>query len=167
MTKTYIYSINSLFNDFEITFILDRMQENKMNEKIDDEYRHCDRIIKEDENIYNLVLTKTLPLIPKKYKKYSFVELNKRIKLITYNVNDYFKSHKDGMYYDIQNKSHSEFSLLIYLNDDYDDGEIVINKEKIKPIKGSVIILNQNIYHECLKITKNIKRIIRMDIMYL
>jgi hypothetical protein len=52
------------------------------------------------------------------------------------------------------------------LNDDYDGGEIVIDRKKIKPTKGSVIILNQYISHECLKIKKNIKKIIRMDIMY-
>jgi prolyl 4-hydroxylase len=88
--------------------------------------------------MYNLIFNETFKLIPKKYKDYKFLELNNRIKLITYDVNDYFKRHKDGIHFNLDNNSHSEFSLLIYLNDDYDGGEIVIDRKKIKPTKGSV-----------------------------
>jgi Rps23 Pro-64 3,4-dihydroxylase Tpa1-like proline 4-hydroxylase len=72
---------------------------------------------------------------------------------------DLIVSHKDA--YDTTNKC----VILIYLNDDYEDGcggELIIeNKEIVKPIFGQISILDftkHNVIHEVTKINGDFKR---------
>jgi Rps23 Pro-64 3,4-dihydroxylase Tpa1-like proline 4-hydroxylase len=72
---------------------------------------------------------------------------------------DLIVSHRDA--YDTSNKC----VILIYLNDDYEDGfggELIIeNKEIVKPIFGQISILDftkHNVIHEVTKINGDFKR---------
>lgn len=80
--------------------------------------------------------------------------------------------HKDGRAYDDSNES--VYTVLIYLNDDFEGGRTVIvndGDEEIKdssvviePKKGTVLILDQEILHFAEKIAKGVKYILRGDI---
>ena len=65
----------------------------------------------------------------------------------------------------------SQYTLLIYLNDNFDDGCTVIcdplfkEKIKIKPKTGSILLLNQDILYYTEKPQCNTKYIIKSDLM--
>lgn len=65
----------------------------------------------------------------------------------------------------------SQYTLLIYLNDNFDDGCTVIcdplfnKKIKIKPHTGTILLLNQDILYYTEKPQCNTKYIIQSDLM--
>lgn len=89
-------------------------------------------------------------------------------------INRYFPDsgsidkHIDGNY--SYENSISLCTILIYINDDFDEGETVLylndNKQLIKPIKNRVLILGQKVYHSANKCKKNSKYILRGDLMF-
>jgi len=77
-----------------------------------------------------------------------------------YNKGCYINSHTDGA------AGHRLTNILIYLNDDYIDGmggEIIINKEKVKPELGNVAIIDfskNNPIHEVTEVLdENFRRL--------
>ena len=82
-----------------------------------------------------------------------------------YGVNKYYENSFMGPHTD-WNEVNSDllFTIVIYLNDEYDDGELYFNnfELKIKPKAGSVIIFPSALpyLHQSLKITKGRKMLI-------
>lgn len=84
-------------------------------------------------------------------------------------------THIDGHAYDDAGNP-STYTILIYLNDDYDGGrtvfvddydtdEIILPTSRyVKPTKGLLIILRQDVLHFAEKITYGVKYILRSDI---
>lgn len=62
---------------------------------------------------------------------------------------DYFQlvkwPEKSSMDPHIDQPAH-QYTSLIYLNDDYEGGETVVESEAIKPKKGMVVVLKGNVY---------------------
>jgi hypothetical protein len=54
----YIYSKRKDFSDDDIKYILSSF--NGVNEEINYKYRQCKRIIKENENLHNLIFNKNI-----------------------------------------------------------------------------------------------------------
>lgn len=67
----------------------------------------------------------------------------------------------------------SKYTLLIYLNDNFDEGKTIIYDEqnndteitRIIPKKGNILILDQDIYHSGAKCFNGCKYILRSDLM--
>lgn len=65
----------------------------------------------------------------------------------------------------------SQYTILIYLNDDFMGGNTIIShpyckeKIKIKPKTGSILLLDQDIIHYSEKHHDNVKYIIKSDLM--
>jgi hypothetical protein len=87
-----------------------------------------------------------------------------------------FGLHTDtGLFYDRKNKIKSKYTLLIYLNDDYNDGETIFypkilegsrEQYKVVPKTGSAIIFEiENNYHEGANVTDGIKYWIGCEIL--
>jgi hypothetical protein len=60
---------------------------------------------------------------------------------------------------------------LIYLNDDFNEGETVLyfncdEQQPIKPHKNRILMLGQKVYHSANKCKKNSKYILRGDLMF-
>ena len=106
--------------------------------------------------------------------------LYKHIIFYKYNDGEYFKEHYDGERKDGNKKSF--FTILIYLNEDFDGGEttfihhdrkMIKNKLKdnlvltpIVPKKGQLLVFKHNILHEGSLLKSGEKIILRSDIMY-
>lgn len=78
--------------------------------------------------------------------------------------------HIDGSYSDGIKNLISKYTVLIYLNDDFDEGETVIkmsdkNYVNIIPVEGSILVMKQDLLHSGVKPKKNSKYILRSDIM--
>ena len=106
-------------NDFQKAPIGDK------NKSIESETRNNSRTLLDDEkiieNLWNKI--KIIDLIPKTMTNnvFKLKGLFKNLLFYKYNVGEYFKEHYDGDKIDGNKKSF--FTLLIYLNDDFEGGE--------------------------------------------
>lgn len=72
-----------------------------------------------------------------------------------YEVGDSFSLHTDtGLYYDMERKEKSRWTLLIYLNDDFEGGETVFyhtdiwaETHRIRPRKGMALLFDIDLWH--------------------
>lgn len=118
-------------------------QNNPKSQKIQKEYEKVKYAVKHVMSDYNTLWNFTMTY----YEAYNFVK---------YGAGEYFKTHVD----------HGPFncyttSLVVYLNDDYEGGEIEWNRFgiKVKPTAGSIAVFPSNfIYeHESHLITSGMK----------
>lgn len=84
-----------------------------------------------------------------------------------YNVNDYFALHTDGVIVR-EDGAESVFSMVIYLNDDFEGGQTVFPEKsiEIQPETGKIIIFNSDEPHLSEMIKTGCKYIIETAIMY-
>jgi len=80
---------------------------------------------------------------------------NNLVMMARYINGENFGLHTDtGLFYDNINKLKSRFTVLIYLNDDFDNGNTIFYNDKfqvtdvIKPVKGSCLIFDIDLWHE-------------------
>lgn len=80
-----------------------------------------------------------------------------------YNEDGFIKPHQDG--HVSINNCRSKYTLLLYLNDDYEGGELVLDNEAlvIKPKKGMIIIMDQEMWHHVKRITEGCKYLMTSD----
>jgi hypothetical protein len=97
--------------------------------------------------------------------------LNPKIRICKYLNEGFFKPHYDGCYV-INQHERSFFTLMFYLNEDYEGGETsFLTKDdlktifSIKPKKGMMIFFPQDIYHEGKAVVGE-KYIFRTDIVF-
>ncbi len=108
-----------------------------------------------------------------KFKPFAFPEfgnnevsgLNEMFRFYKYEPGQRFKKHIDGSY--IRNEEEaSYFTLMIYLNDDFEGGETLIEKHSIKPQKGMALAFYHGIRHSGEPIIEGTKYVLRTDVMY-
>ena len=131
---------------------------------------YCDKLILEHPCDSDIFINEELSNIVKN----CLVEQNIQIPMPwffkRYNINESIGVHADGhrKYGSIK----SFATIIIYLNDDFKDGETCIVdynfhettiKTKIKPVKGSAYIFDQDIYHMSNPASKP-KYILRNDL---
>ena len=125
---------------------------------------------------------KTIDIIPKTMTNgvFKLSGLYKHTLFYKYNEGEYFKEHFDGDRKDLNKKSF--FTVLIYLNEDFEGGETtfihhkrIMKKNKlkeelvltpIKPKKGQLLVFRHNILHEGSILKSGEKIVLRSDIMY-
>ncbi len=117
-------SIHSIKQNQETSF--DTLYENMKNKQF------CDEIINsfiDNLEVWNYTLI----------QDFNAFILNK------YEVGDHFKGHYDGAQ---MNNKRNDFSMTLFLNDDYKGGELVVEGQTIKPKKGYAVIYPSNLLHE-------------------
>jgi Rps23 Pro-64 3,4-dihydroxylase Tpa1-like proline 4-hydroxylase len=125
---------------------------------------------------------KSIEIIPKTMTNgvFKLSGLYKHTLFYKYNEGEYFKEHFDGDRKDLNKKSF--FTVLIYLNEDFEGGETtfihhkrIMKKNKlkeelvltpIKPKKGQLLVFRHNILHEGSILKSGEKIVLRSDIMY-
>ena len=155
---------------------------NKKN--IDLGFRNNSRTFIEDLDFSKKLFNKfkNLEIIPKNMTNnvYKLSSLYKHTLFYKYEKGEYFKEHYDNEKKDGNKKSF--FTVLIYLNDDFDGGETTfitykrnLIKNKIKnekiltpiiPKKCKLLVFNHNILHEGSLLINGSKIVLRNDIMY-
>jgi len=112
---------------------------------------------------------KLIPHLPKLENHHLIKNLSPRWYINRYLPGGFFYQHVDGTAsYDNQK---SLYTFIIYLNDDFDQGETLFyNKQdqiikRIKPQAGLAIIFPQNILHSGNKVLNGSKYIMRSDLM--
>jgi prolyl 4-hydroxylase len=93
------------------------------------------------------------------------IGLNEMFRFYKYEVGQKFKRHIDGSY--VRNGSEaSYFTLMIYLNDDFEGGHTTFDHYDIAPKKGSALVFYHGMKHCGEEIKSGIKYVLRTDIMY-
>lgn len=158
-----------IWDDYQLDFLQNYIQKYKeyLDEEIDMlDYKHARYNFKDSE-----LSTKLFEIMKENINK--FMPNATHISSKWY-INRYFPDsgsidkHIDGNYsYD---QSISMYTILIYLNDNFDEGETVLylndNEQLIKPCKNRILMLGQKVYHSANKCKKNSKYILRGDLMF-
>jgi len=123
-------------------------------------------------------LKKAMPeILPTKQKS---VGLHQKINLFSYGEGEYFLPHLDGgskrnQEYPNIDENVSEFTLVVYLNDDFIGGSTRLlqipewdyKPREIAPKKGDALIFRQrDVIHEGVMLEKGVKNIIQCSVMY-
>jgi Rps23 Pro-64 3,4-dihydroxylase Tpa1-like proline 4-hydroxylase len=112
------------------------------------------------------------------YSRYDFIDKHSKLKDVaclhnyilgvrwfytSYGMGGFIKLHQDG--HSTVHRQQSKYTVLFYLNDNYEGGELVVPDMNltIKPVKGTVIVMDQEIYHYVNSITTGEKYILRVD----
>jgi hypothetical protein len=86
---------------------------------------------------------------------------------LRYEPGDSFPSHTDSPYVP-GSSSQSLFTLVIYLNDDYEGGETFFpdHNQLVRPQTGTALIFAHGIRHEALKLLRGAKYALHTFVMY-
>ena len=127
--------------------------------------RNNQRVLMFDEEMAAEIWEKLAPFVDE-YPVAKPIGLNEMWRYYKYVPGERFKLHKDGSHRRSETEQ-SLFTLLIYLNDDFEGGATGFNREfDVQPKKGTAIVFNHDIKHEGKPIMDGIKYVLRTDIMF-
>ena len=155
-------------------------------------YRKSERINVDDNEFGDILLKRVKPFLTEKVKltkqtkthyiydkicgTWKLDKINPWFRLCKYEPGGFFKKHLDSGYHPKVHSHRSLITIMVYLNDDYQNGETIIydinNNENDKEIfrlkakPGDCLIFNQKILHEGNEVNNGIKYMIRSDIFY-
>jgi predicted 2-oxoglutarate/Fe(II)-dependent dioxygenase YbiX len=108
-------------------------------------------------------------------KNWSPIGLNERLRLYRYEVGQQFDWHLDG-YFERKSGERSQFTFMVYLNDDFEGGATSFRDEygaasigdpfQVAPKKGMALLFHHPILHRGDPVTKGRKYVLRSDVMY-
>lgn len=93
------------------------------------------------------------------------IGLNERFRFYRYEPGQSFRWHRDGAY-QRPNGQRSRYTLLLYLNENFEGGETKFDLSVIKPKKGMALLFDHNYLHEGAEVTQGRKYVLRTDVMY-
>lgn len=96
------------------------------------------------------------------------IGLNERFRYYRYEPGQSFAPHYDGAY-ERENGERSEFTFLIYLNDDFEGGATTFFKPgrfHVVPQTGDLLIFRHPQLHEGAIVESGVKYVLRSDVMY-
>jgi len=84
-----------------------------------------------------------------------------------------FKAHMDGSFVQSE-ECRSIFTVLVYLNDDYEGGDTTFYKHtditepvcRVRPQQGTALIFNHDVIHSGTEVSSGIKYIVKTEIMF-
>lgn len=124
--------------------------------------RHNMEMFVEDQKILSVILKKMNLLRITGTKK--VLEYHEPFEFYKYNKGDYILPHEDSSIY-FNSGIQSNFTAIIYLNDNYLGGQTFFNqlKRKIKPQKGTLLLFKHNLLHEAQVVKNGTKYIYRSN----
>jgi len=97
------------------------------------------------------------------------VGVNPCFRISRYQKGEQFAAHRDGMYVNEDGES-SVYSLVLYLNDDFEGGELKFFGQAtpyvFKPRAGSAVLFPHDMLHEAAAVTAGTKYVARTEIMF-
>lgn len=90
--------------------------------------------------------------------------INPAWRFYRYQAGDYFKWHRDGVVH-ANDQEVSQYTLLIYLNQDYQGGRTCFKTMKIQAETGMALIFRHHLLHRSELLTSGRKYLLRSDLM--
>ena len=92
------------------------------------------------------------------------VGLNERFRFYRYDVGQQFDWHRDGSFAR-ENGERSRWTLLIYLNEDFEGGATTVGELDIQPQTGLALCFAHHRMHKGQPVLKGRKYVLRTDVM--
>ena len=170
-----VYEIEKFFSESECSDLIVRCEEEGLEKAkvnaisghqiINEEIRNNDRLIFEDLNLAKDIWQRIKDDIVKVCGTRIACGINERFRFYKYDKGQEFKRHTDGKFVRNSNER-SEYTLLIYLNENMTGGETEFTKIKVKPKTGKAIFFKHERRHSGNLIESGVKYVLRSDIMY-
>jgi len=90
---------------------------------------------------------------------------NEGFRFYRYRKEHYFKWHKDGTFIRSDTEE-SMLTFLIYLSDDFEQGQTEFPWEKIQPKAGMALVFPHRLSHRANSVLNGTKYVLRTDVMY-
>jgi prolyl 4-hydroxylase len=130
----------------------------------DDDSRSLWRYVHPNNSqLYEELHETTQSQLQKIIKKDQSIIIDPNVRLLRYEIGDFMNEHRDI------SRNDSEYSVVVYLNDDYDGGhlEFIDCNIDLKPSIGDAIVFKQCDYgvrHRVTPIIQGTKHVLRMDV---
>lgn len=127
--------------------------------------RNNDRVIYDDEELAKNYFIRSHDFLISDLSISRVSGLNSRFRFYKYSVGQHFKQHQDGSY--IKNINEwSEFTFMVYLNDNFKGGETKFLRSIVEPKRGSLLLFKHELVHEGCTVQEGTKYVLRTDVMY-
>lgn len=128
--------------------------------------RNNDRILFFNNELAETLWQRVKQYVPEDMGLFTGYGLNEMFRIYRYTKGQRFKMHRDGSYRR-NDKDCSFFSLIIYLNDDFEGGETEFRKLfTVTPKKGTALLFHHPHRHEGKALLEGVKYVLRTDVMY-
>jgi prolyl 4-hydroxylase len=128
--------------------------------------RNNERVLYNDETYAALIWERLKEFAPQGKSGEQACGLNELFRFYKYTPGQRFKMHKDGSFKRNPYEA-SQYTFMIYLNDEYTGGETVFaSGEIIRPQSGTALIFHHPLRHEGSILMAGVKYVLRSDIMY-
>ena len=132
--------------------------------------RNNERVMIDDVPFALQLFERVRGFLPSPFMFRTVVGLNERFRYYRYDIGQRFAPHYDGCF-ERDNGERSEFTFMIYLNDDFSGGETKFyhgeRKRIIVPRQGTALVFYHHQLHEGAPVEKGRKYVLRTDVMYL
>jgi len=105
------------------------------------------------------------PEVPASLGPWRAVGLNERLRIYRYGEGQYFKPHLDGAFAR-SSTERSQFTMMVYLNDDFTGGETAFTGQLVRPAPGRALFFLHRQRHEGRAVRSGLKYVLRTDVMY-
>lgn len=127
--------------------------------------RNNERILFDDFDLAKELFNKLEGYLPKDIDSWVPSGLNEKFRFYRYEGDQYFNWHVDGSfkrdYFEV-----SKLTMLIYLNNDFGDGETEFDDMKIQPKTGMLMVFPHRLRHQGVSPIDGVKYVLRTDVMY-
>lgn len=161
--------VNKTFNANSSDWIESKIfnTKEKVNE-VNENVRISKKKVFKENKYFDIVQKEIIDKINNHVKKVYFSLVRDDIELVKYDKGDFFEKHQDFVKY--TSNQFECFSLILYLNDDYEGGKTNLYISDDKKIisdtkKGQMLIFKNEIVHEGEKVTKGTKYILRLNLI--
>jgi len=133
--------------------------------------RNNDRLMVDDPELAQKLFERAKPGLVEKWFQWHLLGFNERWRYYRYKPGQRFAPHTDGSYFR-PNGDVSQFTFMIYLNDDFEGGqtafELPLAKSRlmVQPERGKALVFYHRQVHEGCPVESGCKYVLRTDIMY-
>jgi hypothetical protein len=138
--------------------------------------RNNDRAMLDDPQRATDLWQRVAPFVPARVdESWLAVGLNERLRFYRYGVGQKFDWHYDG-YFERESGERSLFTLMVYLNDDFEFGDTLFSLGKgglhpsptlkVEPRRGMGLLFRHALLHKGDTVLRGRKYVLRTDVMY-
>lgn len=127
--------------------------------------RNNERVLYKNEQLERKLWQRVSPFIVPTIGYSNAIGLNEMFRFYKYTEGQRFKSHIDGSH--VRNEKEASFyTLMVYLNDNYEGGSTKFHNNVVEPKTGNALIFLHKLRHEGKTLLSGTKYVLRTDIMY-
>ncbi|WP_422932151.1 prolyl hydroxylase family protein [Singulisphaera sp. PoT] len=127
--------------------------------------RNNTRVILDDFERANFLWERVKAEVPTFHGGRQAIAVNERFRFYRYAPGEHFARHQDAPFRR-DNGEVSQFTFMVYLNEDFVGGETIFNDVGVRPKTGMALIFKHDLPHEGSAVKQGIKYVLRSDIMY-